>query len=168
LAGESLLQSVRSQVRALISNTSSTPGTTIKAARDVGVSFDRFGKLALDEGKLESALMNNFTEVSTMFSAGTNNKSPFSPLPAGLAGNAVNSIDKMLMSTGLIDSNTRSATAQIAKYKEDLAVLEERMEKLMTRYMNQFSVMENIVGQSTSMRESLKGSFEGLMQAYKN
>jgi flagellar hook-associated protein 2 len=74
----------------------------------------------------------------------------------------------MLLSTGLIDSNTRSATAQIAKYKEDLAVLEERMEKLMTRYMSQFSVMESIVGSSNSMRESLKGSFEGLMQAYKN
>jgi flagellar hook-associated protein 2 len=168
LAGESLLRSVRSQVRALISNTSSTPGTTIKAARDVGLSFDRFGKLTLDEGKLETALTDNFTEVSTMFSAGTNNQSLFSPLPAGLAGSAVNSIEKMLLSTGLIDSNTRSATAQIAKYKEDLAVLEERMEKLMTRYMSQFSVMESIVGSSNSMRESLKGSFEGLMQAYKN
>lgn len=168
LAGESLLQSVRAQVRNLVTDTSSTPGTTIKAARDVGLSLDRFGKLTLDETKLDTALQNNFGEVSTMFSAGTNNQSIYSPAPAGLAGGAINSIEKMLLSTGLIDTQTQSATAQIAKYKEQMAVLEERMEKLMTRYMNQFSVMESIVGNSNSMRESLKGTFEGMAKSYGN
>jgi hypothetical protein len=33
--------------------------------------------------------------------------------------------------------------------------------------MAQFSLMENIVGNSNSLRTSLKGSFEGLMNAYK-
>jgi flagellar hook-associated protein 2 len=168
LAGESLLQSVRNQVRNLVTNTSTTPGTTIKAARDVGLSFDRFGKLTLDESKLDSALQNQFAEVSTMFSAGTNNQSIYSPAAAGLAGGAINSIEKMLLSTGLIDTQSKSATSQIAKYKADMSVLEERMEKLMTRYLSQFSAMESIVGNSTSMRESLKGTFEGMMNAYKN
>lgn len=166
LAGESLLQSVRSQVRAMVTNTSSTPGTTIQAARDVGLSIDRFGKLTLDEGKLDAALQNNFGEVSTMFSAGTNNQSIFSPAPAGLAGSAFNSIDKMLRSTGLIDTQSNSATAQIAKFKQEMTVLEDRMDKLMTRYMNQFSVMESIVGSSNSMRDSLKGTFESMMKSY--
>ena len=168
LAGESLLQTVRTRVRSFITNNSTTPGNTIKAARDVGLSIDRNGKLSLDETKLDTALQNNFAEVSTMFSAGTNNKSIYSPAPAGLAGDAIYSIEKMLLSTGLIDTQNKSATSQIAKYKEDLATLEGRMEKLMTRYMNQFSVMESIVGSSTSMREGLKGSFEGMMNAYNN
>lgn len=166
LAGESLLQSVRTQVRNLVTGTSSTPGTTIQAARDVGLSIDRFGKLTLDESKLDTALQDNFAEVSTMFSAGTNNQSIFSPAPAGLAGSAFNSIEKMLRSTGLIDTQSKSATAQIAKFKDEMTVLEGRMEKLMTRYMNQFSVMESIVGNSNSMRESLKGSFEAMMKSY--
>lgn len=168
LAGESLLQSVRTQVRSMITSNSSTPGTTIKAARDVGLSIDRFGKLTLDETKLDNALQNNFGEVSTMFSAGTNNQSIYSPAPAGLAGGAINSIEKMLLSTGLIDTQSKSATTQIAKYQDEMSSLEERMEKLMTRYMNQFSVMESIVGNSNSMRESLKGTFEGMMKAYGN
>mgnify|MGYP000603131396 CR=1 FL=1 len=167
LAGESLLQTVRTRVRGFITNNSTTPGSTIKAARDVGLSIDRNGKLSLDETKLDTALQNNFAEVSTMFSAGTNNKSIYSPAPAGLAGDAIYSIEKMLLSTGLIDTQNKSATSQITKYKEDLTLLENRMEKLMTRYMNQFSVMESIVGSSTSMREGLKGSFEGMMNAYK-
>jgi len=78
------------------------------------------------------------------------------------------SIDKMLLSTGLIDTQSKSAAAQILKHKEELSVLDERMEKLMTRYMSQFSVMENIVGNSNSMREGLKGTFEGMMKAYGN
>ena len=165
LAGESLLQSVRTQVRNLVTGTSSTPGTTIKAARDVGLSIDRFGKLTLDETKLDTALQNNFGEVSTMFSAGTNNQSIYSPAAAGLAGSAINSIEKMLLSTGLIDTQSKSATTQIAKYKDEMTALDERMEKLMTRYMSQFSVMESIVGNSNSMRESLKGTFEGMAKA---
>ena len=157
---------MRSQVRNLVTSTSTTPSTTIKAARDVGLSIDRYGKLTLDEAKLDTALQNNFGEVSTMFSAGTNNQSIYSPAPAGLAGNAINSIEKMLLSTGIIDTQSKSATTQIAKYKEDLSVLEDRMEKLMTRYMSQFSAMESIVGNSNSMREGLKGTFEGMMKAY--
>ena len=168
LAGDSLLQSVRNQVRDMITANSTTPGTTIKAARHVGLSIDRFGKLTLDETKLDTALQDNFGEVSTMFSAGTNNKSIYSPAPAGLAGGAINSIEKMLLSTGLIDTQSKNATTQIAKYKDELTALDERMEKLMTRYMSQFSVMESIVGNSNSLRSSLKGTFESMMKSYGN
>jgi flagellar hook-associated protein 2 len=168
LAGESLLQSVRNQVRTLVTNTSNTPGTNIRAARDVGLSLDRFGKLTLDETKLDAALQNNFNEVSTMFTAGTSNKSIYSSAPAGLAGEAINSIEKMLLSTGLIETQSKNATTQIGKYKEELTALNERMEKLLSRYMSQFSVMESIVGNSKSMRDGLKGTFEGMMKAYGN
>jgi flagellar hook-associated protein 2 len=167
LAGESLLQSIRSQVRAMITDTSSTPGTNIKAARNVGLSMDRNGKLNLDEAKLDTALQDNFAEVSTMFSAGTNNKSVYSTAPAGLAGDAINKIEKMLLSTGAIDTKTKNNSTKIEAYKKDLEVLEKRMEKLLDRYMSQFSMMESIVGSSTSTRSGLKSTFEGMANAYK-
>ncbi len=166
LAGDNLLQSVRNQVREMITANSTTPGTTIKAGRDVGLSIDRYGKLTLDEGKLDKALQNNFGEVATMFSAGTNNKSIYSTAPAGMAGGAINKLEKMLLSTGLIDTQSQNATKQIAKYKQELTVLEERMQKLMTRYTNQFSIMESIVGNSNSTRDGLKSTFDGMMKAY--
>lgn len=167
LAGESLLQSVRSQVREMLTNPSSTPGTNIQAARHVGLSLDRNGKLTLDEAKLDTALQNNFGEVSTLFSAGTNNKSIYSSAPGGVAGDAIKKLEKMLLSTGVVETQSKNATVKIAKYKEELVVLDERMVKLMERYMAQFSVMESIVGNSNSTRESLKGTFEGMMNAYK-
>lgn len=168
LAGESLLQTIKSQVRALITDTSSTPGTNIKAARNVGLSMDRNGKLNLDEAKLDKALQDNFNEVSTMFTAGTNNQSVYSTAPGGLAGDAIHKIDKMLRSTGAIDTKTRNNATKIEAYKKELEVLEERMEKLLNRYMSQFSMMESIVGSSTSTREGLKGTFEGMSKAYGN
>jgi flagellar hook-associated protein 2 len=168
LAGESLLQTVRNQVRSLVTSytTTDTIGTTIQAARHVGLSIDRNGKLTLDEAKLDTALQNNFGEVSTMFSAGANNQSIYSAAPAGLAGDAIKSIEKMLRSTGLIDTQSKIANTQIAKYKKELTELESRMDKLMTRYMSQFSIMESMVGNSNSMREGLKSTFTGMMRAY--
>lgn len=166
LAGDSLLQSVRNQVRRLINDTSSTPGSTIQAARNVGLSIDRNGVLQLDETKLDTALQDNFGEVVTMFTADKNNLSVYSPQNAGLAGDAVRKLDEMLRSTGVIDEQTKSAQKQITGYEAELERLQDQMDKLLSRYMSQFSVMESIVGQSNSLRSSLKGTFEGMMKAY--
>ncbi len=165
LAGETLLESVRTKVRCFITGTSSNPGTTIKAARDVGISLDRYGKLTLNETALDTALQDNFAEVSTMFTAGTSNKSVYSDASAGVAGAAVRSIDKLLRTTGSIEAQSQSTTKQISKYKAELTVLSDRMEKLMTRYLGQFSVMESIVGSANSTRSGLKSTFDGMMRS---
>lgn len=167
LAGDRLVQSVRAQVRDMLTATSSTPGVTVQAPRDVGLSFDRNGVLQLDKDKLTIALQNNFDEVAQMFSANTNNQSTFSTAPGGVAGDAVKKLDAMLRSTGLIAQQTDSANEQIDRYKAQLDRLEEQMQNLLQRYMRQFTVMESIVGNSNSLRESLKGTFEGMANAYK-
>jgi flagellar hook-associated protein 2 len=177
LAGDTLLQRVRSQVRSMITSDYkiyATPGdaTTeqlnpdVYAARHVGLSIDRNGLLTLDETKLDAALTDNFDQVVTMFSANANNQSIYSPAPGGLAGNAVKSIDKSLRSTGLIAQQSATASAQIKTYQKDLVTLEEQMTKLLARYTEQFGNMDNIVGQSSSTRASLTSSFEGLMSMY--
>jgi flagellar hook-associated protein 2 len=167
LAGDSLLQNIRSQVRAMLTSTSSTPGSTVTAPRDVGLSFDRNGVLQFDKEKLSTQLQSNFDEVAQMFSANTNNQSIYSVADAGVAGDAVKAIDEMMRSTGLIAQQTDNATQQVERFKADLEKLEDQMEKLLERYMRQFSAMESIVGSSNSLRESLKGTFEGMANAYK-
>ncbi len=162
LAGESLLQNLRNQIRGMVVNTSSTPGTTIKAARDVGLSVDRYGKLQLDETALDKALSNNFSEVVTMFSAGTNNKSVYSSVPAGVAGSAIKKLDEMLRSTGMLALQTQSTQKQIDKYQKDLIALEDRMQQLLDRYTKQFSVMDDIVSNSTATRASLTSTFSAM------
>jgi flagellar hook-associated protein 2 len=168
LAGDSLLQNIRAQVRGMLTATSSTPGTTVKAPRDVGLTFDRNGVLQFDKDKLATQLQSNFDEVAQMFSANTNNQSVFSVAPGGVAGDSVNKLDKLMRSTGLIAQQTDNATKQVDRFKADLERLEDQMQKLLDRYTRQFSAMESIVGSSNSLRESLKGTFEGMANAYKN
>ena len=168
LAGDTLVQNIRTQVRAMLTAPSSTPGTEAEAPRDVGLSFDRYGALQLDKDKLLSQLETNFDDVAKMFSANTNNKSVFSTVAGGVAGDAVSKLDKMMRSTGSLALQTNNATKQVDRFKADLVRLEDQMKKLLDRYTRQFSAMESIVGSSISMRESLKGTFEGLANFYKN
>ena len=65
-------------------------------------------------------------------------------------------------------SQSESAELQVDRYKQDLAALEERMQALLDRYTKQFAVMESLVGQMTSLREGLKGTFENLSAMYSN
>ena len=168
LVGDSILRTIRAQVRGYITNLSSTPGSTLKAARDVGLSFDRYGKLALDETKLDSALQKNFDDVSKIFTAGTSNKSIFSTASAGIAGDAMVKLDKMLRSTGLLTTQTDNANKQITGYKAELTKLDTRLTQLLDRYTKQFSAMESLVGNNNTLKTSLKGTFDGMMAMYTN
>jgi flagellar hook-associated protein 2 len=167
LAGDALIRTIRNTVRGILSANSRTPGTELKAARDVGLSFDRDGKLTLNQARLDTALADNYEDVVRIFSAGTNNKSLYNSNAAGLAGDLVVSLDRMTRSTGLIARQNESASRDVDKYKRQLQTLEDRMASLLSRYTKQFGTMESIVGSSKDIRGSLKSSFEGMMSSYK-
>ncbi len=166
LAGDTLLRGIRSQVRSIFTTESSTPGVDVSYARHAGLSLDRSGRLTLDEGKLDTALTDKFDQTMVMFSAGTSNKSVYGVDRAGLAGDAVRRIDKMLRSNGLIEGQISTANKRLEEYSADLARLEERMEKLLARYTRQFAAMDDIVGQSSSTRSSLESSLGSMLSAY--
>ena len=176
LAGESLLQSIKSQVRGMLTgdftlysdsvNLTDAQNSNISAAWQVGLGFDRDGKMTLDETKLDKAFSSYPDEVVTLFTADTNNLSAYATSSAGLAGTAVRDIDKMLRSTGLLAEQTTNANKKLDQFKDDLLKIEERMTALNERYMKQFSLMESMVGSSNKMREGMKSSFEGMMAAY--
>ncbi len=168
MAGDRFLTSIKSQVRQLVMGDSSTPGTTLKAARDVGIDIDREGKMSLNTDKLETALSGHFDDVVKLFSANTNNQSIYSPLPGGVAGDAVKKIDEMLRSDGSIARQTDSTNALIERQKTELAKLEERMTKLLERYTKQFSIMDTLVSSANSQRTSLESSLKGLAAMYNN
>jgi flagellar hook-associated protein 2 len=166
LDGDRLVQAVRSEVRRLFSGDSSTPGASVRSARDVGLSIDRDGQMTLDGSKLEISLQSNYDEVVQMFSASQASHSVFSPSPAGVAGDAVTKLDQLLRSGGMLARQNETATKEVARYRADLTKLEDRMKTLLERYTRQFSVMEALVGNATSLRSSLEGTFEGLMAMY--
>jgi flagellar capping protein FliD len=46
--------------------------------------------------------------------------------------------------------------------------LQEQMEEVYERYLDQFIVMDGLVSQMNSLRDSLKGQFENLAAMYNN
>ncbi|MDG6777625.1 flagellar filament capping protein FliD [Thiomicrorhabdus sp. zzn3] len=77
LAGSSLLRSVKYQVRESLSGAMEMlSGSSYQSLTDIGISFDREGKLVLDSAKLDSAISSDMQAVSSLFSKGGSSSDP--------------------------------------------------------------------------------------------
>jgi len=168
LVGNSMVASVRSQMRQLISGNSTTPSGGLSALRDIGFNLDQKGVLSIDKTKLDSALKNNFDNVVTLVTGNRENQSKFSILPSGVAGEAVKKLTALLDTTAPLTTQSTNLTTKISEYKKQLDKLDVRMTDLLARYNKQFATMESMVGQSKSLQTSLKSTFDGMMATYTN
>ena len=168
LVGDSTVRMVRSQMRSLIFSNSSTPGTTYKSMSQLGFSLDQTGVLSLDEAKLDAALLNGVDDIAKMFTGGYNKLSPYTNLPAGIAGDAVRKLTNLLAPTGVLLTKSENANTENTKYRERLTKLQLRMDALLARYQKQFAAMDSMVGSVNSQKTSLKSTFDGMMATYTN
>jgi flagellar hook-associated protein 2 len=168
LVGNSMVGSVRSQMRQLITGNSTTPAGGLSALRDIGFNLDQKGVLSIDKTKLDSALKNNFDNVVTLVTGNRENQSKFSILPSGVAGEAVKKLTALLDTTAPLTTQSTNLTTKISEYKKQLDKLDVRMTELLARYNKQFATMESMVGQSKSLQTSLKSTFDGMMATYTN
>ena len=168
LVGDSTVRMVRSQMRSLIFSNSSTPGTTYKSMSQLGFSLDQTGVLSLDESKLDAALLNGVDDIAKMFTGGYNKLSPFTNLPAGIAGDAVRKLTNFLAPTGVLLTKSENANTENTKHRERLTKLQLRMDALLARYQKQFAAMDSMVGSVNSQKTSLKSTFDGMMASYTN
>jgi flagellar hook-associated protein 2 len=168
LVGNNIVNTVRNQMRQMISGNSSTPGGPLTALRDIGFTLDQTGVLSIDKIKLDSALKNNFENVVTLVTGNRENQSKFSLLPSGVAGEAVKKLTALLDTTAPLTAHSTNLTTKITAYKKQLADLDTRMTSLLARYNKQFAAMESMVGESKSLQTNLKSTFDGMMSVYTN
>jgi flagellar hook-associated protein 2 len=168
LVGNSIVNTVRTQLRSLIITDSSAKSGGLTALRDIGLSINRTGELELDATKLDASLQGKFEHVVTMLSANRENQSDFSVLKRGVAGDAVKKIATLIGTSGVLSTQSTNFTSKVSNYKQELEKLDARMAMLLSRYNKQFGAMESLVGQSKSLRTSLESTFEGMMSVYTN
>ena len=171
LVGNSIVSQVRNQIRSMITGgaAANAPASgSITALRDLGASIDSKGVMSLDTTKLNTTLSTNFDNVVTMLSANQENLSTYSRLDGGVAGDAVKKLTALLSSTGAISTNSANANTKITNYQKDLTKLETRMTALKARYVAQFAAMDTIVGQATTLRNSMTATYAGMMATYTN
>ncbi len=166
LAGNSVVNNIRTQMREIIFPQVAAGSSELRGFRDMGLSLDKDGVMTLDNAKLDEVLNTKFDEAVTMLTGNSENLSAYSSAPSGAVGSAFKALTNMLASTGTIATQSSNLTKRITEYKDELTKLETRMTQLMERYNGQFGAMENIVGQSKSLRTSLTSTFEGMMAAY--
>jgi flagellar hook-associated protein 2 len=163
LVGDSTVRSLKQQLRQMIMGPSSTPGSNVGAMWQMGISVNESGVMSIDNTKLDAALTNNYSDVVKTFTGNQNGLTVFSPAAGGVAGDAVRKLTTMLGATGILASQSTSATTQNTKYQTDLTKLQTRMDALLVRYQKQFASMDSLVGSVNSQKASLKSTFDGMM-----
>lgn len=162
LAGDSIFRSLTSSLRSIVLGSSSSGTSTISNLSDMGISVSRSGELEVDDAKLDNALANNYADVVQMFSANTDDQAASSDAVAGLAGDISKLISNATGSDSYLVAQQGTLADANSAREEELSDLAERMERVEERYNRQFLVMQQIIDQMNSTRESMESSFENL------
>jgi flagellar hook-associated protein 2 len=162
LAGDSIFRSLTSSLRSIVLGSSASGTSTISNLSDMGISVSRSGELEVDDAKLDNALANNYADVVQMFSANTDDQAASSDAVAGLAGDISKLISNATGSDSYLVAQQGTLADQNSAREEELSDLAERMERVEERYNRQFLVMQQIIDQMNSTRESMESSFENL------
>jgi len=162
LRGDSIFRSMTRSLRSIVVGTSSSPGSSINSLSNMGISIDRDGQLNYDEATLDQVLSNNYDDVIKVFTANTNNQSRFSTEAGGIAGDIKSLIERVSASDGYLVTADAALQARMVEYDKDAEELAVRMEKVEERYNRQFLVMQSIIEEMNSTKESMISSFENL------
>jgi len=167
LQNDSTVRSVSGQLRDMMTGSSLTAAAdaSIKRLLDLGVTIDRSGVASLDETKFNDAVTKRFDQVVGAL-AGRAFAADGSLLK-GVSGVAVDKLSNLMGPSGILVTRSNNANQDITRYQKSLTDLNDRMTKLLERYTKQFASMDSIVGQTNSLKTSLKSQFDGMLAAYK-
>ena len=158
-----VIRTVRDTIYQAVTQDSSTPSGGITGLRDIGVHLTADGNLSFTESTYDGVAAASFDDISTMLTAGTSNQSRYDGQSQGLAIDAVVKLEVLTDSIdGIFAQRTESARKELSTYSKELIDLEARMDALYERYLSQFTVMETLVKQLNSTRESLADTWSNM------
>ncbi|OIQ47981.1 MAG: hypothetical protein BM565_03600 [Gammaproteobacteria bacterium MedPE] len=153
LVGDSMLRSVTSKVRNMLSRSFDSNGSTI-ALSQLGVETDQYGKLSLDKTKLNDAVSENPAAIEEFF-VGTEENPGFAATLEGLVKNYTET-------GGLIDSRIDSYNNQLTKLDDDLVAFNKKMDRYEARLFAQYNAMDALVANLRSTSTALQGQLANL------
>lgn len=162
LKNDAAVRRIRSQVRAILTEDSSTPGSQLSGPTDLGISVQRNGTFAVDDAKLGQALAQHYADVTRLFSADTDNQTQYGVAARGLAGDMIRQLDDYLGYDGLVAQREGQLTGRQGVLADDQAALDERKVVVEARYTRQFSTMNKIMDEMKSMQKYLEQQLDNL------
>jgi len=136
LQGDSIIRSLESQLRGIVSDRVDVNGETI-ALYEIGISTDRYGKLTIDDSKLDDVIANDMDKIEGLFANET----------TGLANQLDDLAENYVKTGGLIDDRNKTYTKQTSRLDDQREAFTLKMEQLEARLYKQFNTMDLIVAQ---------------------
>lgn len=167
-SGNGTVRMIASQIKSMISSESSTATSAFGYFSEIGIAFDRYGQLEIDDDTLDSMLASYLDDVVSIVTADTENQTSFGDLDRGLAGDIYVLIDDMLASDGVFADQADSLEDKASEYADQLVALNLRMESIYDRYLAQFTAMETAVDEMNNMKSYLETALSGLPFTSKN
>ena len=162
LASDGSFRYLKNQIRSLFTEESSTVSGEYGFFASIGVEMTKSGQLEFNSEQFDGAVADSYSDILAMLTANTNDQSIYGDASRGLAGDAKVFLDELLRSSGSVTTSIQRAEELLVGYEDDLTELNKRMEVLESRYLTQFSAMQQIVDQMNSTRDYLKQQFEAL------
>jgi flagellar hook-associated protein 2 len=167
LYGDSAINSLRREIRSIITGTLSVNATTsYNRLSQVGVSFKSDGTLSLDSTALNTAVSANFNKVAKLFS-GTG----VSTDNLGLHGFAYQLNTVLTTATGIDGSITNRKTSLQSDIRRLQARAEQeqlRLAELQQMYQKQYTALDKTVSSLNSMASYLTNQFDAMSNTQKN
>jgi flagellar hook-associated protein 2 len=69
LLGDSTTRQIQTQLKSMVSSSLSGLGGSLNNLTQVGITFAKDGSMALDSGKLQTAITNNYSDIASLFSS---------------------------------------------------------------------------------------------------
>jgi flagellar hook-associated protein 2 len=181
LAGDPTARSVRDQVRKILLpdvTSLDNSSTATLTDRQLGLFIDQDRRMKFvnisesgssfattyqvgNESALDKALANRFEDVVVLFSGSGGIGKRMSDQLAG-TGAYVDTSARPSSPMRILKVQASNAGSRIREDQDRLLALEDRMKGLLERYMEQFAVMDSLVGQSKALRTSVENSFKGM------
>jgi len=150
LLGDSALRAVENQIRQTI--TGSVNGLDFDSLVSIGITTNDEGHLEVDAIKLDSVMTEDFTAVSQLFASEN-----------GLARSLDNVLERYISSDdGILTSREDGLKSNIDSIGDDRERLDRRLATLDARYRAQFTAMDILVAQLTSLGDYLSSQLASL------
>lgn len=145
LAGDGTVRLMLDQLHGVFNTGASGTLTTLS---QVGITTKADSTLKLDSSKLDSAMANNFSDVTDLFSSAT-----------GYATRLSAWADAALAPGGVIDARTKSLDTSVKGYNDQISKLEVRMTTLKKQYTTTYSnlnvLLSNMNSTSTYLTQQI-------------
>lgn len=154
LQGDATIRSLQSQLRSILGSSVSGTSGFINTLSDIGVSFKKDGTLELNQTKLDTAMADNFSDLSILFTSEN-----------GYLTRLLDFTSDTLASNGSLANRTNGIGRTIADISSRRADMEERLVVIERRYRAQFVALDAML---TSMNSTSQFLTQQLAQLSNN